>query len=365
MQDAQDADWNKEFGYKTPRTFSNMKNGFISMFGNVRQGRTMTAFKRSKILPGDLPASAALTNFADNGQTPIYFWYDADATTVYWYSAADAIRVYGYDTFENFFRGAIFAQMPDDVSGFEYFDVSLITSSSYMDEFFCGQYMPDDLSVLSHWVIGFSSWDSDMFTCHDGSMYWFKQEHMSAITHWTFPNMSADYGFSGYYLFYNNPNITSLEGLEGWDMSKYTNIYYMFAYMPNLESTKGIETWDVSNVKNLSYLFYYSPKLHDLSGIANWDTHNVTNMSYMFYKDSNPTVGLTNESLNSIAGWNISSLTNAYGMFEYQKLITDARVLNAWPWRSSISSGYMFYETGCTYDPEVPGSSTYPGWYTP
>ncbi len=106
-------------------------------------------------------------------------------------------------------------------------------------------------------------------------------------------------------MFANCSWLKSLD-VSGWDTSNATTMSFMFVNDSQLTTIKGIENWNVSNVRNMMSMFAgVSVEYLDLS---KWDTSKVTDMSYMF----NQTRAL--KSVNA-SGWDTSNVTNMSNMF--------------------------------------------------
>jgi surface protein len=172
----------------------------------------------------------------------------------------------------------------------------------------------------------------------------------------------------------NVSNITNMQGLffrstsvgpqiEGWDVSKVTNVeqmfgdsrfnrpfdgcnwasltsmFRMFAAVATSSVQNGtsfnqpINNWNVSNVTNMSQMFALVRNENAGSfvnfnqPIGNWDVSNVTNMSYMFghvggtSSWQQPYTRPFNQPLNT---WNVSNVTNMEGMFGTNVLPTNS-----------------------------------------
>ena len=96
---------------------------------------------------------------------------------------------------------------------------------------------------------------------------------------------------------------SSLQSLsiEGWDVSKVTNMNEMFYQCSSLQSL-SIEGWDVSKVTNMNNMFSSCSSLQSLS-IEGWDVSKVTNMNEMFYQCSSLKV-------LDLSGWVLESCQN-------------------------------------------------------
>jgi len=53
--------------------------------------------------------------------------------------------------------------------------------------------------------------------------------------------------------------MTTLEGLENWDVSNAENMADMFYHLYKLEDASAINNWDIRKVKNFDNMFGHSP----------------------------------------------------------------------------------------------------------
>ena len=111
-----------------------------------------------------------------------------------------------------------------------------------------------------------------------------------------------------YNTFHNLPLITSLSALSNWAPIP-TTMIGTFSDMVALTSLEGIEKFDVSNCANMQTTFNNDVKLLTLKGVETWDTSNVVIFTRTFgnihwVKDLTP-----------VAGWSFASATNTQWMF--------------------------------------------------
>ncbi len=92
--------------------------------------------------------------------------------------------------------------------------------------------------------------------------------------------------------------------LNKWNTSNVTNMTKMFANAKKFN--QNINNWDVSNVRYMSGMFFKAEKFNQL--LDKWDVSNVEYMADMFaYTKYN----------RPLHNWNIASLLDPCGMFEY------------------------------------------------
>ena len=78
-----------------------------------------------------------------------------------------------------------------------------------------------------------------------------------------------------------------------------------------MNSLKGIVAFGVSNkVKSMAYMFEYCHHQEDISSLAGWDVSGVTNMERMFWDCS----GLVDAS--GLSDWDVSNMEISITMFK-------------------------------------------------
>ncbi|BDR59287.1 BspA family leucine-rich repeat surface protein [Xylocopilactobacillus apicola] len=140
-------------------------------------------------------------------------------------------------------------------------------------------------------------------------------------------------------LFYDQENMTTIEGLEDLDTSEVTDMYFMFCLCRSLTNL-DVSNFNTSKVTNMGTMFGNCWSLTSLD-VKNFDTHNVTDMSEMFkscekvtnlevkdFDTSKVTTMLRMfhgcESLTSldVTGFNTSNVTNMQSIFGFCRLLT-------------------------------------------
>ena len=124
------------------------------------------------------------------------------------------------------------------------------------------------------------------------------------------------------------------------DTSAITDMCVLFAWSRRKDFS-GIESWDVSSVTNMYGMFEYCANFNQpLNG---WDVSNVINMSGMFYNCKK-----FNQPLND---WNVSSVINMSYMFYNCKKFNQP--LSGWDVSSVTDMSYMF--DGCFISQKLAG----------
>lgn len=133
--------------------------------------------------------------------------------------------------------------------------------------------------------------------------------------------------------------LTSLKGLENWDVSSVTNMYSMFGSAKRITNLDALSNWDVSNVTGMNNMFY-GLQITNVDAFADWDVSSVTNMNSMFNRCS----ALTN--LNGLEKWDVSNVTDMYCMFAVCTSLTNISGLKDWDVSNVTNTVSMFY--GCS-----------------
>lgn len=159
-------------------------------------------------------------------------------------------------------------------------------------------------------------------------------------------------GMTNFRNFFSFTNITTVSGMDLWDVSSVTNFYGMFWRATSFN--QDISSWDTSSATNMAGMFYFAEEFNQPIGSWNtsqvtdmhlmfvdtlvfnqslntWDTSQVTNMSGMFW-DS-----VFNQPLNN---WDVSSVTDMHNMFISSPFNQN---ISSWDVSSVTDMSYMFY----------------------
>lgn len=110
-----------------------------------------------------------------------------------------------------------------------------------------------------------------------------------------------------FYPFFQQDEVITSINASNW-VFKQTTCSSLFSDLIALTTIIGIEDWDVSNATDMSYMFSNCKSLTTLD-LSDWDVHNVTNMQRMFDSCySLATLNLSNWTLNSSV-----SFSNMFG----------------------------------------------------
>ncbi|EGP5234026.1 BspA family leucine-rich repeat surface protein, partial [Enterococcus faecium] len=134
------------------------------------------------------------------------------------------------------------------------------------------------------------------------------------------------------YLFADLTYLTTMEGMDNFDVSNVTDMSYMFSGATRL-SMLDVSSWDTSNVTSMYSMFYGATNLSMLD-VSSWDTSNVTNMGSMFY-------GATSLSMLDVSSWDTSNVTGMSSMF-YRATNLSMLDVSSWDTSNVTSMYYMF-----------------------
>ena len=232
----------------------------------------VNSFKHSTSAP-PAGANTKIVSTADS-DVPAYVWYDAASQSILWYSDADI--AYANEDSSNMFK---------DI-GDNYSDMSLIDTAGINTS------RVKNMSYMFHsgkWII--------------------KKINLTGFDTSNVEDMSYMFGCYAY-----NPSLSvDPIDLSSFNTSKVTNMQGMFkgSYLPSID----IRHFDTSNVTDMSYMFAELRKVTslDLSGL---DVRKVSNIRYIFLSTQYQLTSL------SLAGWDLRSITDMYGLFSNMTNLT-------------------------------------------
>ncbi len=125
-------------------------------------------------------------------------------------------------------------------------------------------------------------------------------------------------------------SITTVPGINDWDVSNITDMTRVFADATNFNN--DLSGWDVSNVTMMFGTFERATNFNQ--DIGNWDVSNVTDMAHLF---------LGTEHFNhDLSGWDTSSVIDMLGMFSAAESFNQD--ISGWDTSSVLHFGSMFNE---------------------
>ena len=246
------------------------------------------------------------------------------------------------------------------IYGLDTFDTSKVTTM---------QRMFADCSSISN-ISDVANFDTSKVT-NMQAMFWNcpNLTNFSALADWDtskVEDMNCMFGM-GPSLNKNNNAIVDFSALSTWNVSNVTDMSTMFqnvniaSYAPfttwnvgNVESFNntfnqtsysvvtslhGLENWNVSSATDMTNMFHENVSLTDASAVTNWNVSNVVDMNGIFSSNSSLTT-------IDLSGWNTSSVQVMSNMFKNDPSLVTIYVGSSFVTTLVTSSTDMF--TGCT-----------------
>ena len=267
---------------------------------------------------------------ADDSPVKIYGWFDAGTGNIYYYSDADDLYL-NQDASKMFFAidGLANINSLADVHVERTTDLSSMFETNHIGLTNTDAFRNWDVSNVTNMNSMFGGYYASAITDFSGVADW----DVSNVTDFTW--------------FCNGHSITDLTAFSKWDTSSATSMRGMFWGLPELTSLEGIEGFKTGNVTNMGAMFYNSAdKLHDVDELENWDVSNVENLSYMFYSDNgftkvdNLDYGIFN--VNGLRKWDVKKVTDMHSMFWGMNNLSDISGLSSWKTNSLLYPAQMF-----------------------
>jgi LPXTG-motif cell wall-anchored protein len=140
----------------------------------------------------------------------------------------------------------------------------------------------------------------------------------------------------------DSTNVLDISALSNWKTSSLQNLNTAFANN-NFTNLHGLENWDVSHVTNMGKIFMGNDKLIDLSALANWNTSNVTDLSMIFNLNSSLAT------LNGLENWNTSKITDLTAAFANEGSLVDASAIANWNTSNVTNMFNLFTNSNAQY----------------
>lgn len=141
---------------------------------------------------------------------------------------------------------------------------------------------------------------------------------ISALAEWNTSSLT-DLGGA----FRNCYVLESLHGLENWDVSNVNDLQGAFWSCRKLSSLEPLSNWNPkpTNLKSLCEGCY---ELTSLDGVENFDLSDCTSL-YCAFRVCNKLIDIS-----AIASWDVSNVTDFRQMFEWSHWINDVSAINGW-----------------------------------
>lgn len=197
--------------------------------------------------------------------------------------------------------------------GLDDWDVSNVTSMGNVFDNAGRNATTWSIGDLSNWNVSSVTNMSEMFLC---AGYNATNWSIGDLSNWDVSHVTSMNGMFGQAGL--NSSVLTLTGLDKWDVSSVTDMTYMFSSLGRKVTTLKLDLsgWNTSKVTTMYGMFswtgvYSTTFKLDLSG---WDTSFVKDMTYMF---NHAGLDSTDWSVIGLDNWNVSSVTNMYGMFYF------------------------------------------------
>ena len=183
----------------------------------------------------------------------------------------------------------------EDISALKNWNTSKVTSLRAMFQY------ADKLTTLD----SLSNWDtSSVTTIHNMFNGCTSLTNIDGLANWNISNVE-DMGFT-----FDKTAISNLTPLRNWNTSSVTNMEYLFS-RTNISNLLPLANWNVSNLETMGSMFRNCRSLTTLDGLQNWDVSKVTNFSEGNDSAQNRSQGtfegLTNlTDASAINNWNIN-----------------------------------------------------------
>ena len=217
-----------------------------------------------------------------------------------------------------------------------------------IDSMFYGCVSLTDITPLSNWNM--QKLSNIAYTFNGSGV-----ESLTPLSNWNIHLVYITGAFS------ECENLTSLNGIENFDITEVENINSLFSYCTNLVDIEAIENWNTENVENISELFKSCNSLSDMSPISNWNTNKISNLTESFKGTAIENVDfLTNWkikpysiswafaecenliNLNGIKNIDVSNVSNLEGCFSKNSNLTNISALNNWDVSNVTNIGFLF-----------------------
>lgn len=326
---------------------------------NKLANKKITAIKKADVLLEDRITGANNKISVASSPINIYAWFNSDDSTIYIYSDADTIK--GNSDSAYMFAGSANSSRLSavkDFSGVADWDMSGVTT---LRTFLAGNTALEDLD-------DFANWDVSHVTTLWSAFSALPTGNIDGLANWNTESLTDSRT-----VFSNSKSLTNIDALAGWKMSKVTNMYGMFSDCTSLTdisgarnwgvrdltlmsdlfantrltSLDGLQDWDVSHVTDMMYAFGSITTLNDISALSEWDVSSVKDMSYLFSNDyaladisALARKTATRADGTEYIAWNTAKVTNLKGTFKNVGATSTAGLLD---W--DVSSVTTLYET--------------------
>lgn len=134
------------------------------------------------------------------------------------------------------------------------------------------------------------------------------------------------------HLFDDKHTLSPTESLEGWDVSRATDLSFMFRGCPQFDGN-SLRDWNVAKVETFEGMFHGAT--HFDGNLQHWQTHSATTMKRMFQDATH-----FNQPIGS---WDVSQVVDTSHMFAHAQALDQD--LRQWNMEAALDVSYMFYQS--------------------
>lgn len=209
-----------------------------------------------------------------------------------------------------------------DLSALENWDVSNVTSMNGLVHY--------NLSLVS--LHGLEKWNVSNVTDLEGIVFdCTALTDVSALENWDVSNVTTLDG-----AFRNCFNLASLHGLENWDVSNVTDLERTFDNCRSLASLSELSGW-TPKPTSLYRTFIRCDEITTLEGLENFDLSDCTSL-YSAFESCNKLVDIS-----AISTWDVSNVDFFNQMFAWSHWINDISAISGWTFGDAETNGMFNY----------------------
>ncbi len=277
--------------------------------------------------PIDVVLDEAHNFAAADSELPIYGYYIPETKTFYFYSDADVV-VLNKDS-----RGFL-AEFPNllSIEGIDRFDATQVESLDYLF------YRTKKLANPE----GLRGWKTPNLKSLVAAFCSTQMTSLSGVEGWDVSKVTSMRS-----LVDSSTNLTDISALLDWETDSLSDLSYAFNSAKSLSTLHGLENWNTQGVDSLYRTFTNTNMLADTSALSGWDTSNVTNMDGAFMGNKYETQASYID-MSGVANWNVSNVTNMSSLFGERRSLTTLEALRNWRPVKVTSLNFAFGVTNIT-----------------
>lgn len=184
-------------------------------------------------------------------------------------------------------------------------------------------------------ITALSGWDMSKVTTLRYAFYNTSITNVNACASW---DVSALVDIES--AFQKCDNLADLSGLAGWN-AKLEVIRYAFADCDSRQNVNGVGGLDVHLVGDFTGVFQHNEHLTSLVGLENWDVSSGEKYNFMFYGNH------WLSDLSPLSGWDMTTADEVQSMFNGVAFVTNLDDLADWRMNPSNMANMFFNGVGC------------------